>query len=467
MSPAARRSPARRRRVGKANTPDQLPVLQPHAAGIDVGAEELYVALPPGRAAESVSVFGVYTADLQALIAWLLQQQITTVAMEATGVYWIPVFQALEVAGLEVCLVNPRHTKNVRGRKTDVADCQWLQLLHAVGLLAASFRPPDAVCAMRSILRHRADLVAQASRHIQHMQKSCTQLNLHLHLVLSDISGKSGLRILDAILAGERDPHRLAALRDRRCETPEAEIVQALQGNWRSEHLFVLRQARESYRYCQSQLRECDAEIARHLTGFSDRAAPEDVPPPPPNAPRSIRKNQIDLPEGDLRTELFRLYGTEVTQVPGLGPATVAALYAELGRDLKEPFQTHQRFCSWQGLCPDPHKTGGRVVRHRTREVQHRVATLFRIAAQSLHRSDHALGRFYRRMRAKLGAPQAITATAHKLARIFFELVTTGVAYDETIFARREAEQEAQLLKRLEKQAERLGYSLTPNPVVS
>jgi transposase len=463
----ASRSPQRRRRVGKARTPDQLPVLQPAAAGIDIGAEELYVALPPDRTPEPVRVFGVYTAQLVALVAWLREHRITTVAMESTGVYWIPVFQALEAAGLEVCLVNPRHTKNVRGRKTDVADCQWLQLLHSVGLLAASFRPPDAVCALRSILRHRADLVAQASRHIQHMQKSCTQMNLHLHLVLSDLSGQSGLRILDALLGGERDPQRLAALRDRRCQTPEEEIVQALQGDWRSEHLFVLRQARESYAYCQSQLRECDAEIQRHLTGFTDRADPAAAPPAPKNAPKHTRKNQIELPETDLRTELFRLYGTDITQTPGLGPSTVAALYAELGRDLKEAFQTGKRFCSWQGVCPDPQKTGGRVFRHRTRDVQHRVATLFRVAAQSLHRSDNALGRFYRRIRAKLGAPQAVTATAHKLARIFFELVTTGAAYDETIFARREAEQEAQLLKRLGKQAERFGYTLTPNPVVS
>ena len=454
------------RRRQKAPTPQSLPVLEPNAAAIDIGATQLHVALPPDRAPEPVRVFGSFTVDLQELATWLLAHGITTVALESTGVYWIPVFQILEARGLTVCLVNARHVKNVRGRKTDVADCQWLQYLHAVGLLAPSFRPPDAVCAVRALLRHRDTLVVQGAQAIQHMQKALTQMNLQLHHVLSDLTGQSGLRILDAILAGERDPEQLADLRDRQVKAPREQVIKALQGDWRPELLFVLRQARERYRYGQEQLRECDREIERLLAAFESVAAPEDAPPPPPNAPRGTRKNQIHLPDTDLRTELFRLYGIDLTYCPGLGPATVATLFAELGRDLSA-FPTAKRFCSWLGLCPDPSKSGGRVLRDKTRDVKHRVATALRLAAQALHHSDSALGVFYRRMRAKLGAAPAITATAHKLARIFYHLVTTGTPYDESIFERLEEEHQERQLQRLRRQARKLGFTLTPTECVS
>jgi transposase len=359
--------------------------------------------------------------------------------------------------------VNARHVKNVRGRKTDVADCQWLQYLHAVGLLAPSFRPPDTICAVRALLRHRDGLITQASQHIQHLQKALTQMNLHLHHVLADVMGQSGLRILDAILAGERDPARLAALRDKKVKASAEQVQKALQGDWRPEHLFVLRQSLAAYRYYQTQLRECDAEIERLLAQCAGPADPTDAPPPPRNAPRGQgRKNQITLPHTDLRAELFRLYGTDVTQCPGLGTATVATLFAELGNDLQTAFPTVGRFTSWAALCPNPQKSGGKVLRHRTRAVPHRVATAFRLAAQSLHHSNTALGQYYRRMRAKLGAPQAITATAHKLARIFYHLVTTKQAYDESVFTRHETERQRRQLQHLRKQAQRLGFTLTP-----
>ncbi len=442
--------------------PSTLPVLQPDAAGIDVGATQLYVALPPDRAPTPVRVFDVFTADLQALAAWLQEHRITTVAMESTGVYWIPVFQVLEAHGFEVCLVNARHVKHVRGRKTDISDCQWLQYLHAVGLLQPSFRPKDVVCAVRAVLRHREALVTQGATHVQHMQKALTQMNLHLHHVLSDLTGQSGLRILDALLAGEREPAQLAALRDPQVKAPQETVEKALQGDWREEHLFVLRLALDSYRYVQEQLRSCDAQIEQLLAACDSQAAPEAAPPPPKNAPRGkSRKNQIHLPRTDLRTELFRLLGTDLTQTPGLGPATVAALFAELGAELSA-FPTSKRFCSWLALCPDPSKSGGKVLRHKTRGVKHRVANLFRLAAQSLHHSDTPLGRFYRQMRAKLGAPPAITATAHKLARIFYHLVTTKEAYDESVFAQQEEQHRQRQLHRLRQQARRLGFALTP-----
>jgi len=442
-----------------------LPVLHPDAAGIDVGARELYVAVPPDRDPEPVRCFTTFTHDLELLAAWLQACGVRSVALEATGVYWIPLFQVLEHHGFTVCLVNARHLKHVTGRKTDVLDCQWLQQLHAVGLLNPSFRPPEAVCAVRTVLRYRETLVTQGALQIQHMQKALTQMNLHLHHVLTDISGVSGLRIIEAILAGERDPEQLAQLRDPHVKADQETVVAALRGDWRAEHLFVLRQAWELYVHYQSKLRECDAEVERLLATFENQADPADTPPPS-SPPAKARKNQITLPTTDLRQELFRLYGTDLTQVPGLGPSTVAHLYSELGAELSA-FPQEGRFTSWLALCPDPRKTGGKVVRHQTRPVKHRVATLFRLAAQALHHSKSALGAYFRRMRARLGPAAAITATAHKLARIYYHLVTTKEAYDESAFARQEAQHREQQLQRLRKQAERLGFDLTPQAGVS
>lgn len=458
-SPRPSRPSPRPRRISAAT----LPILNPDTAGIDVGATELYVAVPPDRDPQSIQVFPTFTDDLHALARWLQACGVRSVAMEATGVFWIPLFQILETAGFEVCLVNARHLKNVTGRKTDVADCQWLQHLHAVGLLSPSFRPPEAICAIRTILRYRETLVTQGATQIQHMQKARTQMNLHLHHVLSDLSGVSGLRIIAALLAGEHDPEKLAVLRDPGVKAAAEDVVKALRGDWRAEHLFVLRQAYELYLHYQSRLQACAAEVERLLAGFDSQADPSDVPPPPKNAPRGKqRKNQVKLPQSDLRTELFRLFGTDVTQPPGLGPATVVNLHAELGTDLAGAFGTGTRFSSWLGLCPDPRKSGGKVLRHQTRQVKHRVAKLFRMAAQSLHHSQTALGEFYRRMQAKLGPAQAITATAHKLARIFFHLVTPKDAYDETIFARQEAQHQQRRLKRVKQLAAHFGYDLVP-----
>jgi len=443
-------------------------VVEPNAAGLDIGATSIYAALPPGRTPEPVRVFRTFTADLHALADWLVEHQITTVALESTGVFWIPVFQILEQRGLEVCLVNPRHVKHPRGRKSDVSDPQWLQQLHAAGLLQPSFRPPDALCAIRTLLRYRDDLVTQGATQIQHMQKALSQMNLHLQHVLSDITGVSGLRILDAILAGERDPEKLALLRDQNVKASQADVVAALTGDWRPEHLFVLRQAREHYRYFQSQLAACDAEVARLLAALDGQADPKDAPLPPKNAPRGKqRKNQIRLPETDLRVELFRILGTDATQVPGLGPATVAQLLSELGPHLKESFATVGRFTSWQGLCPDPKKSGGRTLRDQKRGVKHRVGQLFREAAQSLHASQTALGEFYRRIRSRWGGKAAVAATAHKLARIFYHLVTTKQAYDESVFAEATARHDQRRLKNLRKTLRQLGYDMVPRPCVS
>jgi transposase len=427
----------------------------------------LCAAVPADRDAPCVRTFSTFTEDLQALSAWLRECGIRTVAIEATGVYWIPIMQILAAAGFEVCLVNPRHLRNVRGRKTDVCDAQWLQHLHAVGLLHASFRPGDEICALRTLYRQREHLVRQSAEQIQMMQKSLTQMNLHLHHVLSDLAGVSGLRMVDALLAGERDPRALAKLRDPRVQADEETIVAALTGDWRTEHLFTLRQARQTFSHYQELLHACDAEmeawLKRHPRGPHD---PQRPLPKTVLAKQKRSRNEPILPTLSLRAELAERFGVDLVAVPALGVTTVYGLYAEVGADLSA-FPSAKHFTSWLAVCPDPRKSGGQVLHSHTRDIQHRVARLFRQAAQTMARSDCHLGRFYRRIRAKLGGPQAVTATAHKLARIFYHLVTTQQAYDESVFQREDDRYRERRLKALEHQAKALGYTLHPAAQVS
>lgn len=434
-------------------------VFQPDSAGIDIGATELFVAVPPDRAEQSVRSFGAFTADLHALAEWLSACRIKTIVMESTGVYWIPVFQILETRGFAVCLVNARHVKNVPGRKTDVLDCQWLQYLHSVGLLRGSFRPPDQVCALRSYLRHRDMLVRSAARHVQHVQKALTQMNLHLHHVVSDLTGVTGLAILDAILAGERDPQKLAALRDRRIKASEATIAKALVGDFRAEHLFTLRQALALYRHYQTQVLECDREIERHLATFDAKTT---LPTPAPVG-RQRKKPERNQPQFDLRGHLHRILGVDLTALPGLSTITVHTLFSEVGGDLTK-FPTAKHFASWLGLCPDQRISGGKVLSAHTRSVKSRAAYALRMAAYSAGHSYSAIGDYFRRMRARLGAPKAITATAHKLARIIYHLLKTGAAYDDTVFARNEVLYQQRHAAQLRKQARELGFTLVPLP---
>ncbi len=448
--------PRGHRRTTRAATP---PILNPHAAGIDIGATEIYVCVPLDRAPQPIRRFGTFTQDLLAVATWLGQCGVTSVVMESTGVYWIPLYQILEARGLEVCLVNARHVKNVPGRKTDVQDCQRLQYLHSVGLLRASFRPPETVCAVRSLLRHRDNLVRLAAVHTQHLQKALNQMNLQLHHVISDVTGVTGLAILDAILAGERNPQVLAGQRDRRIKASPETIANALVGDYRPEHLFVLRQSLGAYRHYQQLISECDREVQRLLATFASVSDPAASPLPP--ATTTHRKPQGNAPRFDLRTELYRILGIDLTQVPGLNTATVYTCFAELGGNLGK-FPTAKHFASWLGLCPDNRISGGKVLSVKTRHVKHRVAQALRMAAQSLYRSRSALGAFFRRMRAKLGAPKAITATAHKLARIVYHLLTTREPYAESQLVQHEAMYRRRLEARLHAQARLLGYHLVP-----
>lgn len=453
---------ARRQRRGqgkRAKAGMGLATIQANAAGIDLGATAVYAAVPADRDAESVRHFGTFTADLRALAEWLRACGITTVAMESTGVYWIPVFQILEQQGLEVCLVNARHLKNVPGRKSDVQDCQWIQYLHAVGLLRGSFRPKEEVCALRTLLRHREELVHHASAHVQHMHKALTQMNVQIHHVISDLTGQTGLRILDAILEGERDPQQLAQLRDWRIKASVETIVKSLEGDWRVEHLFTLRQALATFRHYQRLIHECDAEIERQLQQRDSQVDPVTAPL---SAPKKKQRQSAALAPrfaGDLRTELYRVLGVDLTAVPGLNTQTISTVYAELGADLSA-FPSGKHFSSWMGICPDNRVSGGKVLSVQTRPVTNRVAHALRLAAQSLHHSDTALGAYYRRMRARLGAPKAITATAHKLARITYHLITTRLPYDESVFIKNEQRHQQRRASRLQREAAALGYHL-------
>ena len=429
-----------------------------NAAGIDVGATEIYVAVPPDRDPRPVRSFQTFTGDLRAMAAWLVQCRITTVAMESTGVYWIPPYEILEEAGIRVCLVNSRHVKHVPGRKSDVQDCQWLQYLHSVGLLDPSFRPHGEICAIRSLSRHRASLVETASMHVQHMHKALTQMNLQIHHVLSDITGQSGMAIVDAILAGQRDPAQLASLCHSRVHANPQTVIRSLVGNYRPEHLFTLKQSLASYRHYQQLMAECDREIERLMRQIDGKIDPQQKPPASGPGVQKRSKNQFSF---RMEPELERIFGVDLTKIPGISTLTAHTLLAEIGPDLSR-FHNVGAFASWLGLCPNNKKSGGKVLSSRTRRTTSRASHALCVAAQTLARSRCHLGNFYRQLRARLGAPQAITATAHKLARIVYHLLTTGQAYNETIFQKEEHKQAQRYENRIRKQAKTLGFKLVP-----
>lgn len=427
-----------------------------HAAGMDVGAEEVWVAVPPERDTESVRVFPTFTADLQRLAAWLLACQIQTVAMEATGVYWIPLLEILEANGLEVYLVNARHLKNVSGRKTDVLDCQWIQQLHTYGLLKPSFRPPEQVVALRSLVRHREMLVRYRSAHIQHMQKALIQMNLRLTSVLSDISGVTGLKIIRAILAGERDPYTLAHFRDERCKKSQAEIAKSLEGHYKREHLFALQQALELFDFYERQLQACDAELEAMYQAFEPPQDPGTPPPTPRTQKR--RKNQ---PHFDLAKSLYRMTGVDLTQIDGVDELTIQKVLSETGTDMSK-WPTVKHFTSWLHLCPNNKITGGKVFQTRVQPTQNRASAALRVAAASLRTSDSALGAFFRRMCARLGKPAAITATAHKLARIIYFMLKERKPYHDFGADYYDQQYRARVLRNLNRRAAKLGFRLEP-----
>jgi len=443
---------------------DELACVYPNAAGLDIGSAEIVVAVPPDRDPEPVRVFATFTSDLHALAAWLLACSVDTVAMESTGVFWIPIYELLEQHGIVPYLVNARHVKTVPGRKTDWNDAQWLQKLHALGLLQASFRPDAEIRSLRTLVRYRAELIERRAPHINHMIQALKHMNIQLNLVLSDITGVSGLAMLRAIIAGERDPQRLARFRQPGCKHSEAEIIKALTGTWDDAQLFVLQQSVGLFDYYTTKMSECDTQLERQYQAIESRWEPNaPLPDLPPAKPDSKSKNALTF---NARAQIARVIGVDLVAVMGLSAITVQTLLSEIGTDM-ERFPTVKHFCSWLGLAPHNDISGGKVLRSRTMKVRNRANQAFRQAAQSVAKSDSSFGAYYRAMRARLGPKQAIVATAHKIARTVYHLLKTGEPYreesaDEYEHKRRERER-----KHLERRAQKLGYMLTAMPTTT
>jgi transposase len=415
-----------------------------------------YVAVPVERDPEPVRCFKTFTADLHLLADWLVACGIKTVAMEATGVYWIPIYEILEARGLEVLLVNARHVKSVPGRKSDVTDCEWLRELHSVGLLRGSFRPAAEIAALRSYLRHRETLIQSATTTINRMQKALVQMNLQLHVVISDITGATGLRILRDIVNGQTDPQQLAKHRDARCQASEAEIAAALTGHYRPEHLFVLRQNLELYDAFQGQIQSCDTQIEGQLRSLiASGVAPEQPLPAVRSRPRA-RSNE---PRFDVRTPLHQLTGADLSQIDGIGPYNALRLISEIGTDMSR-WPTEHHFASWATLAPHNKISGGRLLSSRTPPSANRAAAILRVAAMSLGRTQTALGAFYRRLAYRIGKAKAITATARKLAILVYRTLKGELVYQDPGATAYDARHRESVLRRLRQRAAALGFSL-------
>jgi transposase len=453
-----RRRQARTQAKVRVPLPPQLARVNLNAAGIDIGAEEHWVAVPPGRdpAGQDVRRFAAFTGDLCVLADWLEQCGIDTVVMESTGVYWIPLFELLAERGFEVKLVDARQVKNVPGRKTDVLDCQWLQELHTYGLLRGAFRPDDQVCVLRSYLRQRSMLVLHAAQHIQHMQKALEQMNLKLAHVVSDVTGVTGMGIIKAILAGERNPEELAQLRDRRCKHDAATIARSLVGHYRVEHLFALQQAVELFEVYQQKIAACDHEIEACLQQFDDQTHGESL------APRSrTRKRARTEPCFDARTLLHRMTGVDLTVIDSIDASTALTVIGEIGLDMSR-WPSEKHFGSWLGLAPGNKVSGGKRLSGRSKPSANRAAAALRLAAQSLHHSQSALGAFFRRLKARLGAPKALTAAAYKVARLIYRMLKLGTDYVDQGEAYYEERYRQRLYRHLAHRAKELGFTLTP-----
>ncbi len=432
--------------------------IQSHAAGVDIGAHEIMACVPGPDNTQIVRAFGAYTADLTALADWFTAHAIQTIAMESTGVYWAPMFELLEQRGFRGCLINAASSQRFPGRKSDVLDCQWLQTLHSYGLLADSFRPDADLIPLRTLLRHRAQLIQHRSPHILHMQKALLQMNLQLSQVLSDVTGETGLKIIRAIVAGERDPHALAALRNSRCHKAEAEIALALTGAWRAEHLFVLQQSLALFDFYTQQITACDAEISATYSVIRPEWETLAALPEITHKPRSHSKNQ---PQGvQVRAQLYRITGVDLLAVPGLSASLAQTIVAEVGSSL-ERFPSVKHFCSWLGLAPHNDISGGKVLRSYRLKNHNRAGQALLQAAAALIRSDTVFGACYRRLKSRIGPAQALIATAHKLARVVYKMLKDKVPYEHTTAQAEDERFREREIAYLRRKAAKLGLTLT------
>jgi transposase len=429
------------------------------AAGIDCGSEEHYVAVPADRDPNPVRSFRTFTADLHRLADWLEACRISSVAMEATGVYWIPIYEILEARGMEVVLANARHVKNVPGRKSDVTDCEWLRDLHSVGLLRGSFRPTAEIVALRTYLRHREILIQTATSVTQRMQKALVQMNLQLHLVVSDITGVTGLRIIRDILAGHTDPSKLARHRDHRCRATEKQIAEALTGHYRPEQIFVLKQNLQAFDACQAQVASCDVEIEGHLRALVQK---QPAPPRPLPNPRRTAKPRGNQPRFELRSALYRIGNADLSQIHGITPYSALRLISEIGTDMSR-WRTCNHFTSWLTLAPKNRISGGRLLSSKTEASANRAATILRLAALNVGRTQTALGAYHRRLAARIGKPKAITATARKLAILVYRTLSGEITYSDPGAAAYDARRRQAAIRNLAKRARFLGCEIV-NP---
>lgn len=446
--------------IEKAKPSKGLSHVHHDAAGIDVGATEHYVSVPAGRDEVSVRCFGTFTADLNSIADWLKKCNVTSVALESTGIYWIPLFEVLAGRGFEVRLADPRKLKQVPGRKTDVLDCQWIQELHTYGLLEGSFRPDDQIVVLRAYMRQREMLIRYSSQHVQHIQKALEQMNVKLTEVVDDVMGETGMRIVQAILDGQRNPQAMAQLRDHRCKNTEETFALALQGTWREEHLLELRQAWELCKVYQEKIAQVDIAIETHLSTFEDHSQGK---PLPQEKKRKGGSKNAPIFATALREHLYRMIGVDLTTIKGFGPQMLLGILSETGLDMTR-FPKDKHFASWLGVCPGNHKTGGRQKRSRsgTRPTRNIAAKLFRLAGAALLNADCALGAYGRRMRSRLGSPKAITAVAHKLAKIFYNALRHGKAYADCGVQAYEAKYRRWAERGLRIKAAAMGFDLVP-----
>jgi transposase len=433
--------------------------LEPHAAGLDIGAAEIAACVSDGEGNQIVRMFGTYTRELHALADWLAEHGVGSVAMESTGVYWIPIFELLEMRGFACHLISSADLHRHPGRKSDVLDCQWIQTLHAHGLLADSFRPEADLIALRTLLRHRAQLLEHRAPHILHMQKALTQMNIQLKQALSDVTGETGQRILRAIVAGERDPHKLAALRNYRCKKDEEEIAEALRGTWREEHLFVLKQSLAMYDFYTGQIAECDAEIERLYGGIRPQEEEEELPPL--DKPSQSHSKNAPRNAESVRRHVYRIAKVDLLAIPGVSASVAQTLLAEVGSDLHQ-FKDEKHFCSWLGLAPHNAITGGKVISSHRLKNHNRAGQVLIHAAASNIRAHTQFGAFYRRLKGRVGESQALIATAHKMARVVYIMLKEKQPYQGLSEREYEEQFRQRELTSLQRRAARLGLSLTP-----
>ncbi|MGH7453073.1 MAG: IS110 family transposase [bacterium] len=440
---------------------ESLKQINLNAAGIDVGNTEIWVCVPEEREEQPVQSFGTFTCELYKIADWLEVCGVETVAMESTSIYWIPLYEILTNRGIKTYVVNAQHAKNMPGRKTDILDCQWLQQLHTYGLLTASFQPPENILALRGLLRHCDNLIRYRASHIQHMQKALHLMNIQLDNVISDITGLTGMRIIRAILDGERNPLTLAQYRNPHCKNSQDVIAQSLEGNYRKEHLFALKQAVELYDVYTRKIEECATELEKEYALLPVKVNLADKPLPKPRKRHLWVEPAKNAGAFDLRTALYQMCGVDLTAVDGLNAQTIQIVLSETGVDMGA-WRTPKHFSSWLCLCPNNKISGGRVLSRRTQKNKNRASRALRLAARSLHHSDSALGAFYRRMRARLGGPKAVTAAAHKLARIIYTMITKQVEYVDLGADYYEAKYKEREIRKLKQKAARLGFQLVP-----